>query len=166
MKQANHSWLRCLFAGPKPAALSFQKPAQGTPAGPGAYLHARRAKLGQTQAQAAYALGISAGTYSQWETSAYEPRPRQWPAILRYLGFDPVCPTPTNPAEKVAFLIRHAGLTLTELGGQMDADRHTLANVGSGIQLRKRLAARLDAWVAHYSTRQASAQKFSACTLF
>lgn len=112
-------------------------------------MHARRLSKDQTQAEAAVELGIGAANYSQWETNEDQPKTRYWPDIIRYLGYDPICPNPATLGEKVAFLGRHLGLTVTELGRLVGANRHTLMGTKrNSSRTRKGLEARLDTLAA------------------
>jgi transcriptional regulator with XRE-family HTH domain len=121
----------------------------------GAHFHNQRLAKGQTQKEAAAVLGITPSTYSQWEDTQRSPCPRHWPAILSYLGYDPICTSPVTVPEMIAFLQRHLGLTLSALARLVGAHRQTLANAGERPEgLKKGVAAKIDALVIRTGSRR------------
>jgi DNA-binding XRE family transcriptional regulator len=136
--------LRCLFDSPKPEAYRLQNPSQSPKNGSRSSSPRHRVAKGQTQAEAAADLRISPPNYNQWEVGRREPRARQWPAIIHYLGYDPICREPADLRQGIEFLQRHLGLTLAELGSIVGADRHTLAAAEiADRRVRKGLEARI-----------------------
>ena len=56
----------------------------------GGHLLKRRMELGFTQPEAAVLLGVSSATVLGWERRGRMPVIAQYPAVIRFLGFDPV----------------------------------------------------------------------------
>jgi len=105
----------------------------------------RRTALGLSQREAAAAIGVQGPAFCGWENGQIDPAPAHWPRIISWLECDPICPAPTNPAEKIAFVQRHRGLTLTEMARLLKTDRHTLsALLTPGRKPRGDLLARID----------------------
>jgi transcriptional regulator with XRE-family HTH domain len=75
-------------------ALSAQRPPQaGYPVRPstlGEHIKRRRLDLGLTQKQVADRIGVSASTVLLWEQKCTEPALRFTPAVLDFLGYDPL----------------------------------------------------------------------------
>lgn len=65
--------------------------------------------LGLLQREVAKQIGVAKDTYRFWECNTTYPRPRQWPGIIRYLGYDPV-PAGDSLAEKARAARRVRGL--------------------------------------------------------
>ncbi|MBV9548487.1 MAG: hypothetical protein JO256_02310 [Alphaproteobacteria bacterium] len=102
--------------------------------------------MGQSQAQAAIALGISQPTYAQWELNQKAPSSHQWPAILGYLGYDPICAAPSSFAEKIGWLQRRRGLSLGDLAAMLGVHRQTVAGIlRPNAKTRLKLRASIDA---------------------
>jgi len=70
-------------------------------------------KLGQ--GEAALAIGVDPKTYKAWEGRTL-PTSHSWPAIIAFLGCDPIIETPVTIPETVSALRRRRGLTANELG--------------------------------------------------
>ena len=109
--------------------------------GLGLHLHSRRKELGQSQREAALSFGVTPGTYCQWENGEYEPKPKQWPGIIEYLGVDPICPVPGTIGEHIGCAQRRLGFTRTELARRIGATRYTLRAWENGTLRTKREAA-------------------------
>lgn len=82
--------MRCLL---QMVRLVAKKPMiPGYPTDPqtlGEHLKKRRMDLGLLQREAAELFGISYAMVVHWEKGHFWPRHRYWPAIYRFLGYDP-----------------------------------------------------------------------------
>jgi len=90
----------------------------------GEHLKKRRITLDLTQRLAAQALGVNAWTVMNWETRRNDPPIRAMPAILRFLGYDPV-PPPTTVGERLLHVRRQHGWSTSEAARQVGVDRTT-----------------------------------------
>jgi DNA-binding XRE family transcriptional regulator len=79
----------------------------------GEHLLKRRVELGLFQKQVALRLLAKADTYFLWEKGYRQPTIRNWPAIIRFLGYDPF-PAPATWSERVAAKRRALGLTIED----------------------------------------------------
>jgi DNA-binding transcriptional regulator YiaG len=68
------------------------------------------------QGEAALVIGVDPKTYKAWEGGGRPPMNRHWPAIIAFLGCDPIIETPVTIPEMVSALRRRRGLTANELG--------------------------------------------------
>jgi site-specific DNA recombinase len=90
--------------------------------------HIRRKRLSMKlhQRQVAERIGVDECNIFNWESNTRQPQVRFMPAIVRFLGYDPL-PPPTTWAER---LVRHRtthGLTQDEAARQIGVDSSTLA---------------------------------------
>src|SRR5262249_38200163 len=85
------------------------------------------------QKEAASLIGVSVATYIHWETGQHEPRARQWPAVIRFLGYDPH-PAPTTFGDAMASARRAMGWTIREAAQQAGIDESTWSNIESQRQ--------------------------------
>lgn len=74
----------------------------------GEHLRRRRLQLGLLQREAAKGFGIVHSAYIKWELDRVEPEIRYWPALIRFLGYDPH-PKPETIGEWIACERRPAG---------------------------------------------------------
>ncbi len=97
----------------------------------GEHLRKKRGEQGLTQAEAASQIGVNAWTYLLWENGRTRPSACHYPAIVRFLGYDP-SPVATTLAERVAARRRELGLTI-ELAAKLAAvDAGTFARLERG----------------------------------
>jgi transcriptional regulator with XRE-family HTH domain len=88
-------------------------------------------ELGLIRRQAALRLLVSADTILLWEHDRATPTVRHYPAILRFLGYDPF-PPPTTLAER---LVRHRqklGLSIEAAAKLIGVDEGTFGRWESG----------------------------------
>jgi DNA-binding XRE family transcriptional regulator len=78
------------------------------------------------QGEAASAVGVDPKTYKAWETEGRLPASHNWPAIIAFLGVDPIVSTPTSVSEIVSAVRRRRGLTAEELGKLLGVDKLTV----------------------------------------
>ena len=74
------------------------------------HLKRRRMDLRMQQKHLATALGVSPWTLRLWETGRTEPMVRQWPGIIRFLGYDPA-PVPISLSARLKAARRRLGLS-------------------------------------------------------
>lgn len=120
-----------------------------TGSGLAGHLRYRRETLGLTRKEAARQIGVRGAAVGQWETGDHHPESEYWPGIIRFIGYDPICPDPRTVPEKIAFLCRHMGLSGVALAGQLGVDKATIYKWEHGAPQRRgwAKAARLDALV-------------------
>jgi DNA-binding XRE family transcriptional regulator len=105
-------------------------------------------KLGQ--GEAALVIGVDPKTYIAWEGGTL-PRSHYWPAIIAFLGCDPIVQTPVTIPEMVSALRRREGLTANELGKLLGVYKLTVRAWEAGRRLpRGRLLKRLYDLAARY----------------
>lgn len=113
------------------------------------HLRYRRESLGLTRAEAAKRIGVQGAAVGRWETGQHHPESPCWPGILRFIGYDPICPAPQTVPEKIAFLCRHKGVPRTGLAALLGIDKATVLKWEAGMPQRQgwSKAAQLDALV-------------------
>ena len=92
----------------------------------GDHLKMRRMDRGIQQKHLAVVLGVSPWTLRLWEAGKAKPSIRQWPSIIRFLGYDPF-PAPRDFAEFLRAARRRVGCSHRELGLRLGIDASTLA---------------------------------------
>jgi DNA-binding XRE family transcriptional regulator len=115
--------------------LTFQwvrpKPYPETPETLGGHLLKRRTLAELTQDEVARAVGVNTWTYLLWETGKTTPSVRYFPAIFRFLGYDPF-PWATSLPEQIAAKRRELGLSIKEAAKRIGVDEGTLGRWESG----------------------------------
>ena len=121
-------------------------PPDSNPDGLAGHLKLRRYALGLTRKAAAKLIGVRGAAITQWETGNHTPESECWPGIIRFLGFDPICPHPKTFPEKIAYVCRHRGISRTALAALIGVDKATILKWERGIQPKRatKQAARLD----------------------
>lgn len=97
----------------------------------GEHLLRRRAILGLRQRDVADQLGVNEFTCLSWERGLKTPLTRFYPAIFRFLGYDPF-PEPKTLPERIANKRRHLGWTVEQAAAFVDVDVGTFARWESG----------------------------------
>ena len=92
-----------------------------------AYLLRRRRELGLLQRQAAKLLGVCHTTYLNWENAYADPEVRYYPAIIKFLDYEP-WPVPSTLPEKLIAQRRRLGLSIKRAARHMGIDEGTLTN--------------------------------------
>ncbi len=59
-------------------------------------------------------------------TGDHAPENECWPGIIRFLGFDLVCPDPKTVPEKIAYVCRHKGISRAVLAKLLGVDKATV----------------------------------------
>jgi DNA-binding XRE family transcriptional regulator len=85
--------------------------------------HRDRCKLRQKDAAAI--LGVGHFTFMTWEKDQKSPFPRYYPAIIKWLGYDPL-PTPQTSGEKLRRERLCLGLTSYQMAARLGIDPSTL----------------------------------------
>jgi DNA-binding XRE family transcriptional regulator len=91
----------------------------------------RRCEAGMTQGQVASRVGVNTWTYLLWETDRSTPTVRYYPAIFRFLDYDPF-PAPTSLAERVASKRRALGLSIKQAAKLVGVDEGTFRRWENG----------------------------------
>lgn len=111
-----------------PLSLRFVRP-KAYPAEPktlGERLLKRRMEQGLTQAQVGQELRTDEWTVGNWEKDRTFPAVRYFPAIFRFLGYDPF-PAPITLSEKLLAKRRALGLSVKRAAAQIGLDEGTFA---------------------------------------
>jgi transcriptional regulator with XRE-family HTH domain len=105
--------------------------------------HLKRARLdrGLWQKHLAREIGCSKATIQNYEKGRTVPEVHHWPAILRFLGYDPR-PEPTAWPERLRSVREGRGMTQAELGAQLGIDIRTV-NAWENGRNRPRLTGRI-----------------------
>ncbi len=104
----------------------------------GEHVKKRRLELRLTQKQAAERLGVNPWTVLNWEKDHTEPPINSMPAIIRFLGYNPV-PAPVSVSEKLKAARQHLGWSRKRYARELGIDSGTLRNweEGAGVISRK-----------------------------
>jgi len=88
--------------------------------------------LGLLQREVAERIGVAKDTYRFWECNATRPLPRQWPALVRFLGRLPLA-VERDLASQLRAARLSRGLTQRELAMVLDVDPATLSRWERGM---------------------------------
>jgi DNA-binding XRE family transcriptional regulator len=91
--------------------------------------------LGLLQREAAIRIGASVDTILGWEIGGRHPAIRHWPAILAFLGYDPL-PDPLSTADRLRTARRRRGWSQRELARQLGVDPTAVADWEAGLEPR------------------------------
>lgn len=95
------------------------------------HLLKRRSELGLLQREVARAVSVNTWTYLLWEKGRTAPEMRYFPAIFRFLGYDPF-PAPQTLPERIASKRRALGLSIREAAKLVGVDEGTFGRWESG----------------------------------
>lgn len=112
------------------------------PATLGQHLRKRRGELRLRQSDVAERLGIAVWTLLSWEKGARSPSDRYLPAIIRFLGYDPL-PAPEGLGEQLRAWRRRQGLSGKKAAKRLGVDEGTLCRWERGIWTPKGLRRKL-----------------------
>jgi transcriptional regulator with XRE-family HTH domain len=90
----------------------------------GDHIRTRRLNLKLLQRQVAEHIGVNAATITNWERNASNPVVRYMPAIIKFLGYDPLPPASSLP-EHLAAARRELGLTQRRMAERLGVDPST-----------------------------------------
>jgi transcriptional regulator with XRE-family HTH domain len=97
----------------------------------GDHIRTRRLSLNLLQKQVAEKIGVNAATITNWERNASTPAIGYMPAIIRFLGYDPL-PAPISLPERLLNSRRELGMTQREMAERLGVDPSTLRDWESG----------------------------------
>jgi len=105
--------------------------------------------LGLRQEDAAKALGVKTGTVIKWELGLNPVSPAYLPAVIRFLGYDPV-PEVTTLPDRILAARRALGISQKELARRLGVDPKTVRKWEHGHIERRypRVAAILEEFIA------------------
>ena len=91
----------------------------------GDHIRARRLDLKLLQKQVADQIGVHKMTITGWEGNATIPEVRYVPAIIQFLGYNPLPPASSLP-ERLATVRKALGLSQRKMAGRLGVDPATL----------------------------------------
>jgi DNA-binding XRE family transcriptional regulator len=95
-------------------------------------------------------IGVDPKTYIAWEGGTL-PTSHHWPAIIAFLGRDPIIDSPVTIPQLVSALRRRGGFTANELGKLLGVYKLTIRAWEAGRRLpRGRVLKRLHNLAARY----------------
>ena len=96
--------------------------------------HIRKTRLerGLTSEKVAEILGVSIGTISQWEVQKRIPQIYTFPAIIKFLGYNPMYIDDTSLLSKVENYRRVHGLTYKKLAKLCSIGHETIQKIVAG----------------------------------
>ena len=125
-------------------------PVNTAPVGLAQHLYRKRQIRKLRQGEAALVIGVDPKTYTAWEGGTL-PRSHHWPAIIAFLGRDPILETPVTIPQIVSALRRREGLTAKELGKLLRVYKLTIRAWEAGRRLpRGRVLKRFYELAARY----------------
>jgi Helix-turn-helix domain len=80
-------------------------------------------------------IGVDPKTYKAWEGGGRPPTSHHWPAIITFLGCDPIVEMPVTIPEMVFAIRRREGLTANELGALLGVYKLTIRAWEAGRRL-------------------------------
>jgi len=87
----------------------------------GDHIRKRRLDLGLFQKQVAEQIGVSEETIYRWESNESSPQVKFIPAIIKFLGYNPV-PLPDSPCQRLVFYRQVRGLSQRNLAKETGID--------------------------------------------
>jgi transcriptional regulator with XRE-family HTH domain len=97
----------------------------------GDHIRARRLDLKLLQKQVADQIGVHEQTITGWELNATLPEVRYVPAIIQFLGYDPLPPT-SSFSERLSNVRRTLGLSQRKMAAKLGVDPATLMGWEAG----------------------------------
>ena len=85
----------------------------------------RRLELHLMQTEVARRLGVHKGSIQNWEREVGQPGIRQLPAIIEFLGYDPL-PEPKSLCQRIAYARRRLGFTQEDLANALSLNPATI----------------------------------------
>jgi transcriptional regulator with XRE-family HTH domain len=93
----------------------------------GDHIRRRRLTLKLLQRQVAQQIGVNQATITNWETNGAQPTLKYMPAIIKFLGYNPLPPPPSGIGERLVRCRTLLGLSQKVFAGQLGVDQGTLA---------------------------------------
>ncbi|MGB6690746.1 MAG: helix-turn-helix transcriptional regulator [Terracidiphilus sp.] len=97
----------------------------------GDHIRARRLDLNFLQKRVADQIGVDESTITNWERNATVPEVRYTPAIIQFLGYNPL-PAASSLAERLAAARRALGLSQRMMAQKLGVDPTTLMGWEAG----------------------------------
>ena len=97
----------------------------------GGHIRARRLDLKLLQRQVADQIGVHEMTITLWEGNATVPEVRYMPAIIQFLGYNPL-PAASSLSERLATTRRMLGLSQRKMARKLGVDPATLTGWEAG----------------------------------
>jgi transcriptional regulator with XRE-family HTH domain len=97
----------------------------------GDHIRKKRLDLRLLQQDLAEQIGVSEATIYNWERNATRPPNRSIPAVIRFLGYNPL-PCPQNLAESLLAARKARGLTQRQAAKLVGLNESTLAKLEQG----------------------------------
>lgn len=97
----------------------------------GDHIRARRIDLNLIQSQVAAQIGVHEQTVTNWESNASQPAIQYLPAIIQFIGYDPL-PMGTSMIERLIAARRICGMSQREMAERLGIDPSTLQGWESG----------------------------------
>jgi transcriptional regulator with XRE-family HTH domain len=97
----------------------------------GDHIRTRRLDLKLLQRQVADQIGVHEMTITGWESNATVPEVRYMPAIIQFLGYNPL-PAANSLPERLATARRALGLSQRKMAGKFGVDPATLMGWEAG----------------------------------
>jgi transcriptional regulator with XRE-family HTH domain len=119
----------CHFEIRAPRPRSSQYPQQISTLGD--HIRTRRLDLKLLQRQVADQIGVHPLTITNWESNESSPETHFIPAVIEFLGYDPL-PPPSSLPERLASRRRVLGLSQREMAERMGVDPDTLRGWEAG----------------------------------
>jgi len=98
----------------------------------GDHIRARRLDLKLLQKQVADQIGVHELTITNWEVNATIPEVRYIPAIIQFLGYDPLPAATTLPERRLATARMALGLSQRKMAAKLGVDPATLMGWEAG----------------------------------
>lgn len=128
--ESTGTWLRGIFAT---FILRAAKPIPGYIENPQTAIeHLRNVRLerGLFQKDVAQIIGVQTETIERWEMRVSSPKPTNYPAIIKFLGYFPDCCHGVAQLKSEVFLRRvQLGISQKRLAEQIGIDTTTLHNI-------------------------------------
>jgi transcriptional regulator with XRE-family HTH domain len=97
----------------------------------GDHIRTHRLDLNLLQKQVAKQIGVDEATITNWERNATVPAVRFIPAIIQFLGYDPL-PPPISFSERLAAARRVLGLSQRKMAEKLGVDPATIHDWEAG----------------------------------
>jgi transcriptional regulator with XRE-family HTH domain len=112
----------------------------------GDHIRKRRLDLGLSQKHAGREIGVDEETIFRWESNESRPQVQFIPAIIKFLGYNPV-PLPDSQPDRLIFCRRLLGLSQRKLATKIGIDPKALGLCERGKRLlSKRLLKLLESF--------------------
>ena len=98
----------------------------------GDHIRSRRLGLNLLQGQVAEQIGVGEATITNWERNATTPPIRYIPAIIQFLGYDPL-PAANSFSERLATARQVLGLSQRKMAEKLSVDPATVKGWESGM---------------------------------